>query len=112
LKLTVAVRNLQQYTNRVARLEQRHVQFVARVLTFILHVAVYTYTIYVHFGLAEIKKKSYTKRNANNEYEQFTHTAYMIHISRAMITDKYETGTNVTRTTKKTPLTTFMKGEE
>jgi hypothetical protein len=25
---------------------------------------------------------------------------------------KYETGTNVTRTTKKTPLTTFMKGEE
>ena len=26
--------------------------------------------------------------------------------------DKYETGTNVTRTTKKTPLTTFMKGEE
>jgi hypothetical protein len=36
----------------------------------------------------------------------------MIHISRAMITDKYETGTNVTRTTKKTPLTTFMKGEE
>jgi hypothetical protein len=24
----------------------------------------------------------------------------------------YETGTNVTRTTKKTPLTTFMKGEE
>jgi hypothetical protein len=26
--------------------------------------------------------------------------------------DKYETGTNVTWTTKKTPLTTFMKGEE
>jgi hypothetical protein len=26
--------------------------------------------------------------------------------------DKYETGTNVTRTTKKTPLTTSMKGEE
>ena len=26
--------------------------------------------------------------------------------------DKYETGTNVTRTAKKTPLTTFMKGEE
>jgi lipopolysaccharide assembly outer membrane protein LptD (OstA) len=26
--------------------------------------------------------------------------------------DKYETGTNVTRTSKKTPLTTFMKGEE
>jgi hypothetical protein len=26
--------------------------------------------------------------------------------------DKYETGTNVTRTTKKTPLTTFMKAEE
>jgi hypothetical protein len=26
--------------------------------------------------------------------------------------DKYETGTNVTRTTKETPLTTFMKGEE
>jgi hypothetical protein len=26
--------------------------------------------------------------------------------------DKYETGTNVTQTTKKTPLTTFMKGEE
>jgi hypothetical protein len=26
--------------------------------------------------------------------------------------DKYETGINVTRTTKKTPLTTFMKGEE
>jgi hypothetical protein len=26
--------------------------------------------------------------------------------------DKYETGTNVTRTTKKTPLTTLMKGEE
>ena len=26
--------------------------------------------------------------------------------------DKYETGTNVTRTTKKTALTTFMKGEE
>jgi hypothetical protein len=25
---------------------------------------------------------------------------------------KYETGTNVTRITKKTPLTTFMKGEE
>jgi len=31
LKLTIAVRNLQQYTNRVAWLEQRHVQFVARV---------------------------------------------------------------------------------
>jgi hypothetical protein len=26
--------------------------------------------------------------------------------------EKYETGTNVTRTTKKTPLTTVMKGEE
>jgi hypothetical protein len=26
--------------------------------------------------------------------------------------DEYETGTNVTRTTKKPPLTTFMKGEE
>ena len=26
--------------------------------------------------------------------------------------DKYETGTNVPRTTKKTPLTTFMKDEE
>ena len=30
LKLTRAIRNLQQYTNRVAWLEQRHVQFVAR----------------------------------------------------------------------------------
>ena len=26
--------------------------------------------------------------------------------------DKYETGTNLTRTTKKTPLTTFMQGDE
>jgi hypothetical protein len=26
--------------------------------------------------------------------------------------DKYETGTNVTQTMKKTPLTTFMKGKE
>jgi hypothetical protein len=28
------------------------------------------------------------------------------------LADTYETGTNVTRATKKTPLTTFMKGEE
>jgi hypothetical protein len=31
LKLTIAIRNLQQYTNRVAWLEHRHMQFVARV---------------------------------------------------------------------------------
>ena len=40
----------------------------------------------------------------------------LIHLEGSVCTaegaDKYETGTNVTRTTKKTPLTTFMKGEE
>ena len=37
---------------------------------------------------------------------------FLFYFCTAEGTDKYETGTNVTRTTKKTPLTTFMKGEE
>jgi hypothetical protein len=38
---------------------------------------------------------------------------YMYMVGKYKIySDKYETGTNVTRTMKKTPLTTFMKGEE
>jgi hypothetical protein len=37
---------------------------------------------------------------------------YCVYPAMSKKSDKYETGTNVTRNTKKTPLTAFMKGEE
>jgi hypothetical protein len=47
-----------------------------------------------------------------HEYTMYIYNIRTLSLCTAEGTDKYETGTNVTRTKKKTPLTTFMKGKE
>jgi hypothetical protein len=55
-------------------------------------------------NLSDLNKKDRNKRHSSTNKLSW----YPV----AEGADKYETGTNATRTTKKTPLTTFMKGEE
>ena len=62
----------------------------------------------------------YTFRTRRIHFSYYTNKLFNLRINfpdtpqlcTAEGADKYETGTNVTRTTKKTPLTTCMKGEE
>ena len=77
----------------------------------------YTYRFYTTLYLKQLYIIISTKFDLNNIpipgllRALFSMTACS-YVQRRAQTRQYETGTNVTRTTKKTPLTTYMKGEE
>jgi hypothetical protein len=80
----------------------RHISSITRL---------YKYVIRIHFCVTRTRRInfSYYMNKLFSLWINFPGTLWLCTAEGA---DKYETGTNVTRTTKKTSLTKFMKGEE
>jgi hypothetical protein len=76
--------------------------------------------MYVFCVYPAMSKKSENLSDLDKKDRNKRHSSPFINVVKGVFfelctaegADKYETGTDVTRTTKKTPLTTFMKGEE
>ena len=71
----------------------------------------YKYAIRIHFCFIRSRRINFSFYT-NKLFSLRINFPGTLQLCTAEGADKYENGTNVTLTTKKTPLTTFMKGEE